>query len=141
MSHDPERAYVAAMLDHADAQLDRARADMTARVDELRTTWSSGFETQLADHQARMAEIRTDTQRYLQSIASGEAAPPQDVAAGALGDAPAASPDHGHGSRQQPDPQDEHELARTIAQMPLAEYARRRAELGVRSATDLNRLG
>lgn len=127
MSHDPERAYVAAMLDHADAQLDRTRADMTARVDELRTTWSSGFEQQLADHQARMAEIRKSIH--------GDTAPTPDLAAGDRADAsaPTGYPNGHSGPRQQPTQPDPYaaELAESerIRAIPMLDWAEVRKTL------------
>ena len=142
MSYDRvERALVQHALDVADAELARARAEMEARVTALKESWSSGFEQSLADSAARQQAIRDQTQQYLQSIFADDDGTHALAAGGHGADVSGltAAP-VGHDHRQQPDPRDEHELARAIAQMPMDEYARRRAELGVRNATDMTRL-
>lgn len=144
-NHDVERALVQGLLDIADNRFGETIEAMRTDVDRLRDSWAAGYAEQRQAHEERLAAIRAETQRHLQAIANGEAdqpAPPQDVAAGGLGDASAASPSTGHGRRQQPDPYAaEMAEAERIRAMPLNEYAKLRSELGIRSATDLNRLG
>jgi hypothetical protein len=142
--HDPERAYVAAMLEHHRDSFDRARAAMQADLDRLAESWRSGYAQQLADHEARMQKAQADHQAWLRSLYAdddSEPQPTQDVAAGGHGDASAspAGPPDGHGPRQQPDPRAaELAEAERIRSMPMAEYAQRRADLGIRSAATAN---
>jgi hypothetical protein len=146
-SHDVERALVQGLLDIADDRLADATAVMRADLDRLAESWRAGYAQQLADHEARMRKLDEDHQAWLRSLYAdddSEPQPTQDVAAGGLGDAPASSSSgtDGHGPRQQPDPRVAAELAEAerIRSMPMNEYAAMRAELGVQSPTDLNRL-
>ena len=67
-SHDVERAYVQARLDHADRQLDQASAAMRADLDRLAESWRSGAAQQLADHETRMRKLDEDHQAWLRSL-------------------------------------------------------------------------
>jgi hypothetical protein len=138
--HDAERAYVAARLDHLADRFDQARAEMQADLDRLRESWSGGVAQQLADHEDRVRRMREDHQAWLRSLYADYEGPQptQDVGQGhgasATGPAPAPGPGPG-----QPSPPDE-EIAQAIKTMSMAEYAQRRAEFGVRDATDMSRL-
>jgi hypothetical protein len=143
-SHDVERAYVAARLDNADAQFTEAITAMRAELDHLRESWSSGYAQQLAAHETRLTEIRGETQRYIASLyGDDDEGPHTDVAAqGDRGASLSSSgSSDGHSLGQQPHPREaELAAAQQIKDMDVATYARRRAELGVRSATDMSHL-
>ena len=143
--HDAaERAYIQAVLDARADRLNEVSAQMTAEVDALRKSWSSG--TELADHEARLQAMRNETATWIRSnFVDGEASEPAPTTsvAGSQVDAPAgsspASPP-GPGPRQPTPHEAELQRAREIADMPMHEYAARRAELGVQSPTSMNKL-
>lgn len=141
-NHDPERAYVQSRLDHADHQLNEAAAEMEAQVNALRESWSSGYAEQLADHEVRMRKLDEDHQAWLRSLYTdaGDEPAHADVAGG-QGHAPAGrnAPASPGPVPQQPNPA-AGLTADDIKGMSLAEYGRRRAELGVRSAESMSRL-
>jgi len=136
-SHDVERAYVAAMLDSERDRLDEASAAMSAELDHLRESWSSGYAQQLADHDARMAKMRDDQAAWFRGLYDDEPVP-TDVAQGqahapAAGSSPASPP--GPGSGQPNHHADELERARAIKAMSMQDYAAERARLGIQSGT------
>ena len=141
-SHDVERAYVAAMLDNADDRLAEATAAMRADLDRLADSWQAGVAQQLADHETRLAQIRDDQARWVNSLYGDDDEGPHELAGG-QGDAPAGrnAPATPGPVPRQPDPHvaELAEAARLRA-MSMNEYAALRAELGVESPTDLNRL-
>ncbi len=130
-SEAAERAYVTVWCDHADAQLAAHQARQAAEVDELRTTWNSGFEQQLADSRTTTAAMRADTARYVASISGADDAT-ADVA-GTDSDVPAVQPS-GTGRRSpqptQPDPwAAELAEAERIRTMPMDLWAEERQRL------------
>jgi hypothetical protein len=144
-SHDVERAYVAARLDHADDRLADATASMRADLDRLAESWRAGVAQQLADHEARMRKLDEDHQAWLRSLyddggpqpASKPARqePQQEVSHGepaSPGPVPAGRPDPAYAA--------EMERAQAIAEMSMADYAAMREELGVQSPTSMNKL-
>jgi hypothetical protein len=144
-SHDVERAFVQARLDHLTDRFDQAREAMAAEVDRLRESWSSGAAQQLADHEQRMRQMRDDQAAWLRSLyndgpddgADMSVGQVQGVGASAGPLAPASSADPGPGQPAR----DAAELAADdIKTMSMQEYAARRAELGVRSGTDMSHL-
>lgn len=148
-SHDVERAYVQARLDHAEYQLNEASAAMRADLDRLAESWRQTHGQQLADHETRMRQMRDDQAAWLNSLYGDddEPAPTQDVARGqvaasAAGFSPASPPGPGPGQlHPHPDPHAaDMALARSISAMSMQEYAERRAELGVQSPTSMSRL-
>jgi hypothetical protein len=117
------------------AEIDRYRDDMSARYAEELRAHQDRMRAIDEDHKARMARIVTG--------AADEPAPtdPQQSQVGAFTAGRYAPASGGPGPAGQPDPHAaEADLAREIASMPLDEYAKRRAELGVRSPTDMSRL-
>ena len=142
-NHDVERAYLAAVLDGQADRLDRARAAMQADLDRLRDDWSSSFAAEKERVAERMQKAQADHRAWLESLYSDADDGAQDVAEG-QGDAPAGrnapatpgpvpqQPHHPHAA--------ELERVRAIRDMPMAEYARLRADMGVRSATDISNL-
>ena len=134
MSYDRvERALVQHALDVADAELAQARAEMAARVTALKESWSSGFEQQLADSEARQQAIRDQTQQYLQSIYADDDGTHALAAGGHGADVSGltAAPD-GHDHRQQPDPDPyaaELAEAERIRTMPMQDWAEVRRTL------------
>ena len=98
-------------------------------------------------HQARLDAIRAETDDYIKSL-TGEAdePAPTDVDQARAGvsapgsTAPAAPGGSGPGRPINPRTA-ELEEAERIRSMSVQEYAQRRAEFGVRSPTDMNRLG
>jgi hypothetical protein len=125
--HDVERAYVAAMLDSQrdrfNREIESMRADLRADLERLRESWSSGYADQLADDGGPQSAPKPARQEPQQDVSLGEPASPGPVPAG------------------RPDPRAaELERARAIRDMPMSEYAARRAELGVQSPTSMNRL-
>ena len=145
--HDAERAYVAAVLDARAAQLADTTASMRAEVDRLRESWAGGYDQQLASHQDRMQAMRDETRAWLRAMydddEAEEPSPSPDVAAqGQVVDVSAgssASPAR-PGPGQRPDPHVAELAAEDIKAMSMQEYAARRANLGVASATSMDRL-
>lgn len=137
-NHDAaERAYVQSMLDHADHQLDRARAEMTASLDLYRDDWSTRHAEMTRAHNERMQRMCDGQAAWLNSFYDdGEVTPTQDVAQGQVvhpppGSSPApASPPAGPGSGQPPNPHAaELEEAERIRDMPMSEWAAERQRL------------
>ncbi len=121
VSHEmAERAYVQSMIELADARHAATIESLRTDVDRLRDNWAQSYSEQRRASEERTAAARAETQRYLQSIANGDTAPPQDVAAGGFGDASAASPSTGHSRRQQPDHAAE---AERLKRMSMQEWA------------------
>ena len=144
-SHDVERAYVVAMLDHEEARLNEASAEMRAELDALRESWSTGFEQQAGESEARMRKIRDDQAAWFNGLYDDgpDEGTPTDVgqvqgagaSAGPLAPASPVPPGPGQPTRQVA------ELAADdIKNMSMREYAERRAELGVRSGTVMSHL-
>ena len=83
VSHEmAERAYVQSMIELADARHAATIESLRTDVDRLRDNWAQSYSEQRRASEERTAAARAETQRYLQSIANGDTAPPQDVAAG-----------------------------------------------------------
>lgn len=123
--------------------LQRTREEWNANA-ALDTT---ATDVMMREHNARVRELEEQHKAWMASYIkelTGDTAH-ERPGIGDREDASASPSRAGHGSRSQDhtDPR-EHELelerARTIAQMPMDEYARRRAELGVRSPTDMSHL-
>lgn len=143
--HDVERAYVQAVLANADAQLADTTASMRAEVDRLRESWASGYDQQLAGHEARLQAARDETRAWLRAMYDDDEAAPepasnQDVPQGqgrqgVSGAEPATAP-----SAPGPGELNPHELAAEISQLSMAEYGARRRDLGVQSPESMNRL-
>ena len=140
--HDVERAYIQAVLDHRAAKLADATASIKSDLARLRESWSSGYAEQLAGHADRMAAMREDQTQWITNFINRDAdeGARTDVGQGhgasATGPAPAPGPGPG-----QPNPHEaEAERARAIRDMSMAEYAARRADLGVRASTSMDRL-
>jgi hypothetical protein len=131
MSSDAEQAaYVQRLLDGQAAQLAAFQASTQAAIDNLRQSWSEGYEQQLADHRAWLKSLYGDTSEgTTQDVGQGHGA-------SATGPAPAPGPGPG-----QPSPYEiELQRAQTIRDMPMSEYAARRGELGVHPSTSMDRL-
>ncbi len=130
-----------------------------AALDDLQRTreeWNAGAaldttstDDMMREHNARVRELEEQHKAWMASYIrelTGDTAH-ERPGTGDREDASGSASRAGHGSRSQDhtDPRaaelQDLELARAIAQMPMAEYARRRAELGVRSATDMSHLG
>ncbi len=91
-----------------------------------------------------MRKLDEDHQAWLRSLYAddGEEAPTQEPGQQGHSDASLgepATPGRAPAGRIDPHAADL-ERARAIRDMPMAEYARRRAELGVRSGTDMSHL-
>jgi hypothetical protein len=133
-NHDPERAYVQSMLDLADRQLDRARAEMAAELDLYRDDWTSRHAEQLQGHQARMDAMRAETARFLNGEAD-EPAPTQDVGQQepSRQDASSRGPATPAGPRPAGQPINPHaaelEEAERIRNLPMSEWAAERQRL------------
>ncbi len=84
MSHDPERAYVAAVLDGQAVQLDRATTALRAELDAIREDWSTTVAHQVASSEARIRQMHEDNLTWLRSrYADDSDEGPQDVAGAA----------------------------------------------------------
>lgn len=130
VSHEmAERAYVQSMIELADARHAATIDSLRTDVDRLRDNWDQSYSEQRRASEERIATGVRETQQDLRAIASGDTTPPQDVAAGALGDGSGASLDHGHGPRQQPDHAAELERARAIKDMSLKDWGEIRQTL------------
>lgn len=126
-----------------------------AALDDLQRTreeWNAGAaldttstDVMMREHNARVRELEEQHRAWMASYIkelTGDTAH-ERPGTGDREDASASPSRAGHGSRSQDHttgPRDELELARAIAEMPMEEYARRRAELGVRSPTDMSHL-
>ena len=136
MSHDAERAYVASVLDHRDAQLERARAEMDRRVSELRDEWSAGVAHQVAAAEAAARQRQEARIEWLRSLAGDDDAA-NEPPAGSRTDASAstANPAGHSDSRQEPDPRAA-ELAEVsrLKALSMSDYAEERERLGIGSS-------
>lgn len=130
-SHDPERAYVQFMLDHADNLLDDARESMRADLDRLAVEWRSGLEIQRAEHEQRMAKMRDDRAAWLRSLYS-DPTDPQQEPQGTSGATPAGMAPAGP-----PTPL----TADDIKAMSLDEFRALRERMGMGNASGRGLLG
>jgi hypothetical protein len=145
-----ERAYVAAMVANADAQLADVTASVRADLDRLRETWAGGYDQQLAEAEQRMQAARDETRAFLRGMydnddEADDPAPSPDVAAqGQTVDASAGSSSPARPARpgpgQQPNPPATELAAEDIKNMPMSEYMQRRASLGVVAPESMQRL-
>lgn len=146
VSHEmAERAFVQSMVEAADARNTAVIESLQTDVDRLRDTWAAGYAEQRRASEERIAAIQEDTRTWIAGLYADDdqgdgtantLAQDGQPGASTAGQAPA----NGGAARPgQPDHAAELERARAIAQMPMDEYARRRAELGIRSATDMTR--
>lgn len=118
--------------------------DLERQQQEWRESWaldSTSTDEMTREHNAKMRQLEEAHKQWLAGFlkdasgAADEPAPTQDVA-GAEG----ATVPTGH-RPQQPTPHEaELQHAREIHDMPMHEYAARRAELGVQSPTSMNKL-
>ena len=142
--HDAaERAWVQQRLASLADRFDQAAAEMAADLDLYRDDWSSRHAEQLQAHNERMRQMEADQAAWFKNWYDGDdESAPTDVGRGqvdasAAGSSPATPPGPGPG---QPIHAAELAEAERIRSMSMAEYAARRAELGVRNPTDMNRL-
>jgi hypothetical protein len=147
-SPDVERAYVSAMCDIAADRLDETRAAMRSELDELRAEWASSFAAENERVAEQMQRAQADRRAWLESLYDNDhqgddhelARERQLSGASPARPAPASG---GAVSPGQPDPHAAKLAGLTpqdIANMPMTEYAARRAELGVQSPTSMGRL-
>lgn len=134
-----EDRYVRSMLDLYGARFDDTIRAMTSDADRLRDSWAQSYADQREASAARVAAIKEDTRSWIRDryAADGEAG--QNVrqaprGAQSLG-ASVLSPGAGPAGPIQDPRQAELERAQEIAAMDFSEYAQRRDELGVRSAS------
>jgi hypothetical protein len=135
-SHDPERverALVQSLLDLADHRLDAVAAEMASDIDRYRDDWSTRTAEMQRAHQARLAEVRAETDQYIKSLygEADEPAPTPIVGQG-YADAPATgpAPAPGPGPGQPPSPYEAEFLeGERIRALPMAEYAAERQRL------------
>ena len=138
MSSAGDRAYVASMLDYRDAQLDRARAEMDRRVNELRDEWSAGVAHQVAAAEAASRQRQETHVEWLRSLIGDDATKDVARAGGRGADAPVLTdaPPVGHipqpAQPTQPDPR-EAELAEAarIRGLSMPAWAEERERLGI----------
>lgn len=145
-SHDAERAYVQSMLDVAEDRFDETIAAMQTNIDRLRDEWAGSYAEQRQAHEGRLAAMQAETKAWIKGLHADDEGAPKDVQ-----QAPpqGASPGRGPvtpagvvpGGLPNLDPREiELERALAIKAMTMGEYAERRAELGVRSATSMSHL-
>ena len=144
--HDAERAYIQSRLDHQDSQFDAAIESMRTDIDRLRDTWAGWYAEQRQAYEDRVRQLQDDQARWLRSIYTddaGSSAPTPERAQPEPVDAPPAGRSFPAGTAPagHPDPwAAAKQAADDIKTMSMAEYAARRAALGVRSSTDMTRL-
>jgi hypothetical protein len=115
-------------------------------LDLYRDDWSTRHAEVMREHAERMQQLEDDHKAwlagYLKEISGAADEGAQDVGEGQRADMSAGLPASPAGpAPHQLDPQAaELARAREIADMPMNEYAARRAELGVQSPSAMNRL-
>jgi len=130
MASDAEQAaYVQRLLDGQAVQLAAYKASTQAAIDNLRQSWSEGYEQKLADHRAWLKSLYGD---------ADEPAPTDVVrgqVAGASAAGPAPAPGPGGPGREQPN-QLAAELAEVerLKQLPMSAWAEERQRL-IRAST------
>jgi hypothetical protein len=117
---------------------DLYRDDFSTRHDAIMRDYAERMARLEADHRAEMAAI-------LKNASGAADAPAQDLAQGQTAGASTAGSlpagPGGPGPGQHPDPRAaDAELARELRDMDMTTYMRRRADLGVRSQTDMSHL-
>ena len=137
-----DRALIALAVERQQARIDQAAAEMAAELDLYRDDWSSRHAEELRAHEQRMRELEASQAEWLTNWLEGDPDGAQDprgqVGASTAGrNAPASS---GPGPGQQPISAAEMLEAEAIKNMSMQEYAALRAEFGIRSPTDMNRL-
>jgi hypothetical protein len=139
-----ERAYIQSLVEAADARHAAVIESMQADVNRLRDEWAQSYQEHRQAVEDRMATTAAETRAWIADFARAESSP--DLPAGGRSDAsPAPTGDPlGHsGLRQEPTispAQEQAEAARLLRDMSMAEYAKLRSELGVRSVTDMSHL-
>jgi hypothetical protein len=114
---------------------------LEADLDVYRDDFTTRHAEQLRAHQDRVRQLEDDQRAWLTRFIDGDAdeGSHTDVGQGhgASATGPAPAPEPGPG---QPNHAAEMVEAMAIKQMSMAEYAALRAEFGIRSPTDMNRL-
>jgi hypothetical protein len=133
------------MLDVIGERITSGRVSLAAEVEQYLDSLRQSTAREIAASQARQEQIRAELRGYLAGFYrddgpdEGHPTDPRhaQVEASAVG-APASARES---ERGEPNPQAAAGLtAAAIRDMPMAEYAARRAELGVRAPTSMTRL-
>ena len=137
-----ERALVALAVERQQARIDRAAAEMAASLDAYRDDFTTRHAELLRGHQDRVREIEEQGRAFLTSYYDNGDEGTQDVQQVPQdASSPGAPASPGPGPAGHPSAWDaELAEAERIKNMSMGEYAARRAEFGVRSPTDMNRL-
>lgn len=149
-NHDVERALIQGLLDIADDRHDSVIAAMETDLNRLRDSWAESYGEQRRASEERIAAGQEATRAWIAGLyASGSEGPSANELPGGRrtdASAPTGRPLGHSGGRQEPNPDPraaelaDRQLAHELSQMSLGEYAQRRAELGVRSPTDMSHL-
>ena len=126
-SHDVERAEIVARLDIADARHDETIRAMETDINRLRDSWAAGYAAQLQAHETRLAQIRSETSRFIEGLYSNDEGP-HEPAQGQQRDASSAGSSPASGGAAdpgQPDPTYAAELAEAerIRNLSMQDFA------------------